>query len=224
MTESKKPPPIKIRWYEIGTGCDLLYSHKKTCKEFYLDHNIDRFNKLIGDNPVVIKDDKDDEHIEELFIELEGETKQQTKNRRKGALLCMEKNKQKQHGIKYSDCYVLAFVYAACKQFPQLMIECAHPLLVEQANKFYAKCIPELILAVKRGPVFDPNYQDAASINSREHRYDSCLDNFVKLFQVMYHASGDIIYINTILQCSDLLIEYEIRDEEELKSLTAAIC
>jgi hypothetical protein len=195
-------PPV--RWYESGS--DFAYKLLKKGsigKDFYKNPTIEIFNDVLGDDPAI--DDSDDNE-EELFIEYENENRKDIYKRREKIL--NRKKIENRKRMKWSDCHLLAWIYAACKAFPHLIIDCKYPLLIERSQQFYNKCIPEITRVVLKGNGL-VNYCCNYKL-TLECRYNCALDNFVSLHKVMFTASGNITYLDTIREHSDIFLANDV--------------
>lgn len=178
---------------------------------FHLNPTVEMFNAIIDQDKDLYKEKEDDDLVDELYIELDGENFKARKLRIQKIKEKIQEQKGKPTGDRranFCDPIILSWANAAVKQFPYLILECNKPLYIERAHNFMGASYYNLLMAVQRGPVQmrlrDTNNPDG--VPRIEPKYDAKLRWLSQAYTLwefriaQFGASGNTWYIHDTIE------------------------
>ncbi|SIP85826.1 Hypothetical protein PACV_110 [Pacmanvirus A23] len=164
-------------------------------------------SKLTGD---LYKEEQSDK-TDEFFITLEGETWEDKKRRLKGITNPTEKQKEKQ---KYDNCKiiftnprVLSWIYAACREFPWLILESSSSLIVERAIKYTEEGFYSTTNKIINGPLFKVERLSDGEQYVHIQKWKRIIECYLEQSILKYTASGNKYYLDYICEVESMIEE-----------------
>lgn len=184
----------------------------KIMMNFHRNPSIDVFNELIRCDAQLFVDAPTVEELQEdLYIELEGETKKECYNRIQAIKKCIAATDDSGKKIKYCNPHILSWVHAAIVQFPYLIHECSHPLYIDRAIAFADASYARLVEKVSAGIIYDvldgekmeKIYKSSDQLNDIADAIDIWYSQLQSLWEfnlLKTGASGNMGYLQTVEQ------------------------
>lgn len=170
----------------------------------------DMFNQIVELGGDLYDENEEPDLVDDLYIELEGETPTQRRIRIDEVKKRISDKKAQSIGfrkIRFSDPLILSFVHAATTTFPHLVADCSLPLLIERAYKFTNGSYAQLSYLVQRGPVQRRNVEGKAnsldgdeSLESAFRRWQNQVITYFEHCLVRAGGSGNTWYITSALE------------------------
>ena len=171
---------------------------------FHKNPSVDVFNEVISKLAGDLYKETIPDYTDEFFITLEHETwtdknyrLKRIKNPSKGEII---QRKYTNNQIVYTNPRILAWIYAAVKKFPWLVLETNATLLIERAYHYENNGVCNLINRIKLGPIpklLDDNAGIFDTDKNNNRRWENLVKNYVEQILLKYAASGDSSYLDT---------------------------
>lgn len=177
-------------WFEEMYASGLVHGHDEYFN-FYKKPNADTFNRVIDDAGELVEEFNIEELTEELYVHYEGESFSRRNKRVEDARDKLRSGKR--HVPKYSKPHLLVWVYACIRRFPYLAHKCNQPLIIDRAYAFYGNSFNAIIENVLAGKCTNPNC-------GHQRGWDECVARFMDFSMIMFHASGDVGYLDHMVE------------------------
>ncbi|QYB17467.1 hypothetical protein PV-S19_0103 [Pacmanvirus S19] len=167
------------------------------------------FNAVISELTGDLYEDEESDKIDEFFITLEDETWEEKKIRLKSITNPTEEQKEKQ---KYANCKivytnprVLSWIYAACQEFPWLILESSSSLIIERAVKYTEEGFYSSTNKIIIGPLSRTKQSSDGVQYEQVRKWEFIVMCYLEQSILKYTASGNKYYLDYICEVESMI-------------------